>query len=61
MTIKRVQRAAELRGMYFDGIKKWVNSCIGYGYEIYTPNGFSQADTLDGIYKFVMRFEKEAK
>lgn len=58
MSIKRVKDAAYARGMYFDGEKRWRNSMIGYGYEIYTPEGFFQADTLDGIYNVVMSFEK---
>lgn len=60
MTVERVRRAAELRGIYFSGEKKWLNSTVGYGYEFYTPNGygFRQADTLDGAYRAVMRFKK---
>ena len=46
MTIERVKRAAELRSIYFDGIKKWRNSTVGYGYEVLTPKGFIQADTI---------------
>ena len=58
MSIKRVKAAAYARGMYFDGEKRWRNSMIGYAYEIYTPDGFRQADTLDGIYNVVMGFKK---
>lgn len=63
MTIERVQRAAELRGIYFSGEKKWLNSTVGYGYEIYSPNGygFFQADTLEGLYRYIMRFRKVEK
>ena len=60
MTIKRVQKAAELRGIHFDGQRKWLNNTIGYGYEFWTPNGcgFRQADTLQGSYKQIMEFPK---
>ena len=56
MTIKRVQTAAWIRGAYFDGVKRFRNTMIGYAYEIYSPSGrgFYQADTLDGIYKYIM-------
>lgn len=60
MTIERVRRAAELRGIYFSGEKKWRNSTVGYGYEFYTPNGygFFQSDTLEGTYRAIMRYKK---
>lgn len=60
MTVKRVQSAAECRGIYFDGEKKWLNNMVGYGYEFYTPNGrgFFQSDTLDGAYKQIMTYPK---
>ena len=60
MTIKRVQAAAWLRGIYFDGEKKFRNSMVGNAYEIYTPNGcgFFQSDTLDGLYKKIMEYPK---
>lgn len=60
MTIKRVQKAAALRGIYFSGEKKWLNNTVGYGYEFWTPNGtgFRQADTLAGSYRQVMEFER---
>lgn len=60
MTIKRVQAAAWLRGIYFDGEKKFRNSMIGNAYEIYTPNGrgFFQADTLTGVYRKIMEYPK---
>ena len=58
MTIKRVQNAAYIRGMFFDGEKKYRNSFVGYAYEIYTGRGFFQADTLNAIYKEVMKHEK---
>lgn len=63
MTIRRVKEAAWLRGIYFDGEKRWLNNTVGYGYEIFSPNGtgFMQADTLDGIYKYVMKFERLPK
>lgn len=58
MTIKRVQRAAEIRGIYFDGIKKFRNSTIGVGYEIFTPNGrgFFQTDNLDSMYREIKKY-----
>lgn len=58
MTKEKVKRAAELRSIYFDGIKKWRNSTVGYGYEVLTPKGFIQADTLNGLYKEIKEFEK---
>lgn len=60
MTIKRVQQAAWLRGIYFDGEKRWRNNMVGYAYEVYSPNGtgFMQADTLSGLYRYIMKFKK---
>lgn len=60
MQTKQVIRAAELRGIYFDGKRKWQNSMVGYGYSFFTPNGigFRQADTLNGIYQMIMEFER---
>ena len=60
MTIKRVKAAAAIRGIYFDGVKKWRNNMIGYAYEIYTPTGrgFFQADTLNGLYNEIMKYNK---
>lgn len=58
MTIKRVVKAAALRNIYFDGKKRWLNNMIGYGYEVLTYKGFYQADTLQGLYDFIMTFEK---
>lgn len=60
MTIKRVQNAAYLRGIYFSGEKKYRNSMIGFGYEFFTPNGrgFFQSDTLTGIYRKIMEYPK---
>lgn len=60
MTKKRVQRAAELRGIYFDGERKWLNTMVGYGYECFSRSGyrFLQADTLGGMYKLIMRERK---
>lgn len=58
MTIKQVQNAAWLRGIYFDGVKKFRNSMIGCAYEIYTGRGFFQADTLRGLYNHIMMFPK---
>jgi hypothetical protein len=60
MTIKRVKQAAYLRGIYFNGEKKFRNTFIGVAYEIYTPGGrgFFQADTLEGLYKEIMKYNK---
>lgn len=60
MTVKRVAQAAWLRGIYFDGEKKFRNCTVGYAYEFLTPNGrgFYQADTLTGAYKKIMEFPK---
>jgi hypothetical protein len=60
MTIKRVQAAAYIRGIYFDGIKKFRNTFVGFAYEIYTPDGrgFYQSDTLTGLYKKIMEYPK---
>ena len=57
MTIKRVEKAAEIRGMYFDGEKKWRNNTVGYGYEIWLPfGGFVQSDSLNGMYKAIRKY-----
>ena len=58
MTIKRVKRAAELRGIRFDGKKTWRNNTVGYVYEVFPPGGrgFFQADTLEGMYRYIMEF-----
>lgn len=63
MTIKRVQRAAEIRGIYFNGKRRFLNNIVGYGYEISSPSGWSyrQADTLEGLYKMIMKFPKLPK
>ena len=61
MTIKRVREAAYIRGIYFDGEKRFLNCCVGYGYEVMTGKGFFQADTLEGIYKYLMTFPKIKK
>jgi len=60
MTIERVKRAAELRGIYYEGKRKWLNNTVGYGYEFFTPNGygFRQASTLKDSYKQIMEFSK---
>lgn len=59
MKIERVQQSAYLRGLFFDGVKTWRNSWIGYAYEIYLPGrGFYQADTLAGIYCRIMEYKK---
>lgn len=59
MTIARVKRSAEVRGIYFSGEKKWLNSTVGYGYEFYAHGHFYQADTLEGSYRQIMRFSKK--
>ena len=60
MKIERVKRAAELRGIYFTGTKRWLNSMVGYGYEFFTPDGrgFFQSDTLYGAYRKIMEYPK---
>lgn len=60
MTVKRVVKAANIRGIYFNGKKVWQNSCVGYGYSCYSPNGIGilQADTLDGMYRLIMNYER---
>ncbi len=60
MTIERVKQAAAARGIFFDGVKKWQNNFVGYGYFCYTPYGcgFIQADTLQGMYKNIMKYKK---
>ena len=60
MSTKTVQKTAALRGIRFDGEKKWLNQTCGFGYEFFTPDGrsFRQADTLDGAYRSVMKFPK---
>lgn len=58
MTIKRVQRAAEIRGIYFYENKKFLNSTVGVGYEILTPDGrgFFQTDNLDSLYREIKKY-----
>lgn len=59
MTVKRVQAAAARRGIYFNGLKQWQNSTVGYGYFMFKPGGgFIQADTLTGLYNAVMEYPK---
>lgn len=60
MTIERVKQAAWLRGIYFDGEKRWRNNTVGYAYEVFSPNGrgFMQTDTLEGLYRYIMEFNK---
>lgn len=61
MTTKRVERAAEIRGIYFNPTRHWINSMVGYGYEFYTPDGrgFFQADTLNGVYRKIMTYPRK--
>lgn len=63
MTKARCKQAAECRGIYFEGKRKWLNNTVGYGYEFWTPSGgsFRQADTLEGSYKQIMQFPKIRK
>lgn len=60
MTVARAREAARARGIYFDGVKRWRNNTVGYAYEFFTPNGtgFRQSDTLNGIYRQIMMFDK---
>lgn len=60
MSGERVEKAAEIRGIYFAGVKHWLNSMVGYGYEFYTPDGrgFFQSDTLEGAYREIMQYPK---
>ena len=60
MTIKRVQQAADCRGIYFDGEKRWRNNMVGYAYEIFTPSGFCffQSNTLQGMYNKIVKYPK---
>lgn len=39
MTVERIKKAAAARGLYFDGVKKWRNNCVGYAYEIDAGRG----------------------
>ena len=63
MTKARCKQAAECRGIYWSGERKWLNNTVGYGYEFWTPSGgsFRQADTLEGSYKQIMEFPKIRK
>lgn len=63
MTVRRVKQAAAIRGIYFSGVKKWLNNVVGYGYGFYAPDGrgYLQADTLTGAYKQVMSFDRLKK
>lgn len=59
MTVKRVLKAAEIRGIYLNPKKQWINNFIGYGYSFYSPyGGLNQADTLNGIYRQIMKYPK---
>ena len=60
MTKARVERAAELRGIYFVAERKWLNSMVGYGYAFYSPGGYHchMADTLGGAYRMIMEYPK---
>lgn len=58
MNTKRVTQACNCRNIYFNGKKEWLNNIIGYGYEVLTPYGHLQADTLQGLYDMVMKIEK---
>ena len=62
MTLERVQRAAELRGICFNGERKWLNTMVGYGYEFFTPSGygFYQTPTLNGAYKEIIKYRRIA-
>ena len=54
MTTKQVQEFCKRRGVYFNGKKEWLNSCVGYGYSVFLPTGkLLQAQTLDGLYKMI--------
>lgn len=59
MTIKRVKKAATLRGMRFNGKKLFINNIIGVGYYVYPPHGATlQADTLTGLYSLIMKYPR---
>lgn len=59
MTFKRASRAAELRGLHLHP-KAWCNDMVGYGYEVYVGGwtGWMYADTLEGIYRLIMRYPR---
>ena len=62
MTIERVIRTADIRGIYFNSKKQWQNSMVGVGYSCYLPTGgFIQADTLYGLYKMIKRYPKKER
>ena len=58
MTIKRVQRAAEIRGIYFYENKKFLNSTVGVGYEILKPDGRGcfQTGNLNSLYREIKKY-----
>jgi len=60
MTIKRVQKAAFLRGIEFDGEKIFRNMRVGCAYEMFMSNGKQcfQSPTLEGLYNKIMEFKK---
>ena len=60
MTVKRAQAAAAARGIYFNGIKQWLNNFVGYGYYFYSPTGrgLHQTDNLNGVYTMIMKYPK---
>lgn len=57
MTIKRLERAADLRGWEISRIG-WLNNVVGYGYELRETRRYwrwMQFDTLQGAYNFIMK------
>lgn len=58
MSIKRVQEAAALRGIRFNGKRQYLNNIVGYGYYAHYCGALLQADTLNGIYKLIMKYPR---
>lgn len=61
MTKERVKQAAWIRGLYFDGERRWLNNTVGYGYEIYNGETFEQATTLNEVYELIKYLPKRPK
>ena len=59
MTIERVKKAAAIRGMRFDGKKRFINNLMGFGYFVQVSTGaFLEADTLSGLYSLILKYPR---
>ena len=57
MTKKQVADACYIRGIYFDGEKKFRNTMVGSAYSVNLPDGgFCFSETLDSLYKVIKNY-----